>query len=145
MLLLECGTLVDPGEAIEAFRFRKATEALLANAAAANVYIDRLAPWALRKTDPERAASVLNTACEWIALLASWMDPFLPNKAAELWSMVGAPGRPSERPWPSLPQAGHWRLGLGGNALGTIEPPFRKIEDETVAEELAALEARARS
>ena len=144
-LLEACGAVQDPGEAIEAHRFRKASEALIANAAVANVFIDRLAPWALRKTDPERAASVLNTACEWIAWLASWMDPFLPQKAAELWAMVGAPGTPSERPWPGTPRAGSWRMGLGGRALGTITGPFPKLDDEVIAEEVERLRARGAS
>jgi methionyl-tRNA synthetase len=71
-LLEECGPIADPARSVLEFRFRRATEELLANGAAANVFIDRHAPWALRTKDPERTAAVLNTACNWIALLARW-------------------------------------------------------------------------
>jgi len=142
-LLERCGSVADPAEAIEAFRFRRGAEALIANATLANVFIDRMAPWALRKQDPERAGSVLNTAAEWIGLLASWMQPFMPSKAQEIWSMVGGEGEVAELAWPSPPRAGSWRIGLGGRALGAIRPPFAKLEDERIADEIRVLEARA--
>ena len=57
-----------------------ATETLhFENARVANVFVDRLAPWSLRKTDPERCASVLNTCCEYLAWVARWMAPFMPG------------------------------------------------------------------
>ena len=46
----------------------------------------------LRKTDPERAASVLNTACEWISLIARWMVPFMPAKGGAGSDLVGELG-----------------------------------------------------
>ena len=143
VLLAECGALADPGVSVRAYRFRRASEELVANAAVANVFIDRMAPWALRKSDPERAASVLNTACEYIAWLARWMAPFLPGRAQVLWSMVGREGAVAEAGWPGLPAAGSWRSGAAGTALGEITPPFAKLEDATIEAELRALEERA--
>ncbi len=142
-LLEESGPIADPGEAVAEFRFRRATEVLVANATAANVFVDRLAPWALRKSDPARAASVLCTAAEWIAWLASWMQPFMPGKAQELWRMLGGEGELAQQPWPGLPRPGSWRRGLGGRRLGEVRPPFAKLEDEAVAEEIRSIEARA--
>jgi methionyl-tRNA synthetase len=141
-LLEECGPIADPARSVLEFRFRRATEELLANGAAANVFIDRHAPWALRTKDPERTAAVLNTACNWIALLARWMGPFLPKKAQELWSMTGAAGDVHAAPWPGLPRAGNWRVLAPGTPFGTIAGPFRKVSDEEVQAELARLRGR---
>lgn len=138
-ILTECGPLTDPARSVLEFRFRRATEELVANGAAANVFIDRHAPWALRAKDPERAAAVLNTACNWVALLACWVAPFMPRKGQQLWSMVGGAGRVEDHPWPGLPVAGRWRPLAPGTAFGTIEGPFRKITDEEIEAELGSL------
>ena len=139
VLLGQCGPIADPGDSIAEFRFRRAAEALVANAVAANVFVDRLAPWALRKSDPRRAASVLCTAAEWIGWLASWMQPLMPGKAQELWRMLGCTGELADQPWPGLPRPGRWRRGLGGQRLGEIRVPFNKLEDETIASEIRRL------
>jgi len=141
VILEECGPIVDPGDHLLEPRFRLAAEALVANATVANVFIDRMAPWALRKTDPERAASVLNTACEWISWLARWMVPFMPQKAQVLWEMIGCPGEVGSQPWPGAPAAGTWR-SLGDQRLGKVHPPFTKLDDALVAEETRKLGAK---
>jgi len=143
VLLEECGALADPADHVLDFRFRKAVEAFVANAAVANAFVDRTAPWALRKEDPVRAASVLNTACEWIAWLARWMVPFMPDKARALWAMVGGEGPVEGGGWPGLPRSGAWRHGLAGTPLGEVTALFRKIDDEQVASEVERLERRA--
>ena len=73
-------------------------------------------PWALRKTDPGRAASSLNTLCEWLLWLARWMAPFMPGKAQELWEMLGQPGRVVDQHWPGSPEASTWRQLENGAA-----------------------------
>ena len=138
ILLEECGPISDPAAEVLEHRYRKATEALLANASVGNVFVDRMAPWALRKSDPALAASVLGTACEWIALIARWSTPFMPAKSELLWSMLGAAGRASDTPWPQHPRPGAWR-SLAAGELGEIVGPFQKISDEEVAAELEAL------
>ncbi|QDU84418.1 Methionine--tRNA ligase [Planctomycetes bacterium Pla163] len=141
ILLAECGDLPDPGASIRAFRFRRATEELLALASAGNVFLDRTAPWALRKTDLPRCASVLNTAGEWIAHLARCAAPFMPNKAQLLWSMVGREGAVADAAWPQVPApGGDWRGAREGSTLGEIVSPFAKIEDEAVAREKERLQ-----
>ena len=141
-ILEECGVIADPGASIREFRFRRAAEELVANAAVANVFVDRLAPWALRKTDPERAGAVLRTLVDWIALVARWMAPFMPGKAQALWEMVGQRGPVVDAGWPAPPVAGAWRGIEAGTPLGEVAGLFAKIDDATVAAEVAALEAR---
>ncbi len=144
VLLTECGPLADPGVSIREFRFRRATEEILALATAANVFLDRTAPWSLRTKDPARCASVINTAAEWIALLARWCAPLMPTKAQALWAMVGrsgvdGAGAVAASGWPGLPRAGAWRTAREGTTIGEITTPFTKIDDARVASEVAAL------
>ena len=142
VLLQECGSFADPAEHVREFRFRRAAEQLLANATVGNVFVDQTAPWGLRKTDPERCASVLNTCCEWLALIARWMAPFMPEKSQAIWEMLGQEGTVTSSGWPALPEAANWRTLRAGQKLGTVEGLFAKIDDATVEAELAALQAR---
>jgi methionyl-tRNA synthetase len=138
-LLEHCGAFGDPGEHVRAFRFRRAAEQLVENARVANVFVDRLAPWALQKTDPARAASVLSTCAEWIAYLARWMAPFMPEKAQAIWRMLGQSGEVARSGWPALPRAGAWRIGLAGAKLGDVQGLFPKLADDVIAAEIADL------
>ncbi len=128
VLLNDCGDLEDPAEHISAFRFRKAAEALVRNASAANVFVDRMAPWALRKEDPEKASASLATLCEYLAWIARWMAPFMPTKAQTLWQMLGCDGEVSAQPWPGLPEAGSWRSLPAGQPLGELGSLFPRVE-----------------
>jgi methionyl-tRNA synthetase len=145
LLLGECGPLGAPSEHVRAFRFRRAAEQLLDNARAANVFVDRTAPWGLRKSDPERCASVLNTCCEYLAWLARWMAPFLPGKAQVLWAMLGRSGAVADTGEPGVPQPGAWRSGADGTPLGEVAGLFAKIEDARIDEEIELLRARGRA
>jgi len=142
-ILGDCGPFADPAETIREFRFRRAAEQLVANASVANVFVDRTAPWALKKTDPVLAASTLNTACEWLSWLARWMAPMMPNKAQDLWRMLGQEGLVADQRWPGIPVAGAWRSLRGGTKLGEVSGLFPKIDDALIAAEVEALERRA--
>ncbi len=141
VLLQECGPVGDPGEALEAQRFRRASEVLLENARAANVFVDRVAPWKLRKTDPAAADAALRIACEWLALLARWMAPFMPGKAQALWTMLGLGDSARAAGWPAAPAPGGLRHLPAELQLGAVHGLFEKLDDERIAAELAALEA----
>ena len=146
VLFQECGSFGDPAEHVRAFRFRQAAEQLVANATVANVFVDRLAPWKLRKEDPELAASALSTLCDWLTLIARWMTPFMPGKAAALWSMLGHEGQVHEQSWPELPRPGAWRQLASpdpGQALGEVAALFQRLDDEAVAEEIERLREQA--
>ncbi len=62
---------------------------------AANAYIDHQAPWALRKTDAARMASVLGVLAEVIRCVATVLQPFMPGSMAAMLDQVGA--RPDAR------------------------------------------------
>lgn len=128
LILEECGPIEDPAEHVRAFRFRRAAEAVVANASVANVFVDRMAPWALRKEDPEKAASALNTLCEWLGWQARWMAPIMPTKAQQLWEMLGHTTAVSDQPWPGVPRAADWRELEAGAPLGTPEAMFPRLQ-----------------
>jgi len=142
LLLDECGEIGDPAAHITSFRFRKAAEQLLANAAVANVFIDRTAPWKLRKTDPVEAGSVLAACCQYLGWIAHWMTPLLPGKAQALWEMLGQAGEVAELPWPGTPTPESWQLIPAGQKLGEVAGLFDKLDDEQVDAEIEALKAR---
>ncbi|MCC6719524.1 MAG: methionine--tRNA ligase [Acetobacteraceae bacterium] len=56
---------------------------------AANAYIDRQAPWALRKTDPVRMAHVLRVLADVIRTVATLLQPFMPEKCGAMLDQLG--------------------------------------------------------
>jgi methionyl-tRNA synthetase len=66
----------------------KALEAIFAVVAEADRYIDAQAPWALRKTDPERMKAVLYTMAETVRRIALMTQPFMPDASAKLLDLV---------------------------------------------------------
>ena len=58
---------------------------------AANGYIDRQAPWALRKTDPARMAVVLRVLVDTMRPVATVLQPFMPTSMAKMLDQLGVP------------------------------------------------------
>jgi methionyl-tRNA synthetase len=58
---------------------------------ACNAYIDMQAPWALKKSDPERMETVLATIFICIAQLAVAVLPVIPGSATKLLDQMGIP------------------------------------------------------
>src|SRR5690606_21554904 len=66
--------------------------AALALVAEANAFVGDRAPWKLAK-DPERAAELdaaLASLVRALAVAATLLSPFMPNKMAELWERLGS-------------------------------------------------------
>ncbi|HEX8621848.1 MAG TPA: methionine--tRNA ligase [Allosphingosinicella sp.] len=94
---------------------------------ACNQYIDAQAPWALRKTDPERMTAVLATLCEAIVDLAVAIAPVIPAAAARLLDQMGVPE--AERRLAALADAGRYaRLAASGFVLEPPSPIFPRLE-----------------
>ena len=58
----------------------------------ANSYVDKQAPWALRKTDPDRMKTVLYVLVETIRHIAILMQPFTPAATAKMLDQLAVPG-----------------------------------------------------
>lgn len=68
-------------------------EAWMRGVFACNAYIDTQAPWALRKTDPERMHAVLGTLVDAIRRLAITILPVIPTSAAAVLDQLGVTER----------------------------------------------------
>ncbi len=58
---------------------------------AANAYIDRQAPWALRKTDTSRMGAVLRVLADALRGIATVLQPFMPASMAAMLDQLGVP------------------------------------------------------
>ncbi|MCB2102279.1 MAG: methionine--tRNA ligase [Rhodobacterales bacterium] len=72
------------GELLDRQAFHEALETLWVVIRQANAYVDRQAPWKLRKEDPDRMATVLYVLAETIRVLALLAQPFVPGAAGKL-------------------------------------------------------------
>jgi len=78
-------------EAIDEQDISGALEIICAKVRAANVYVDRQAPWTLKKTDPLRMNLVLIVLLEVIRKLAILMWPFTPHAMDKLLEQLAIP------------------------------------------------------
>ena len=78
-------------DAMAAQAVHKALEAIFVVVAQADRYIDAQAPWALRKTDPERMKAVLYTMAEIVRRIALLTQPVMPDASAKLLDLVAVP------------------------------------------------------
>lgn len=76
---------------IDAQTFHEALESVWGVVRAANVYVDRQAPWALRKTDPARMGTVLYVLAETLRCLGLILQPFMPDAMAKLLDQLAVP------------------------------------------------------
>ncbi|MCY7398745.1 MAG: methionine--tRNA ligase, partial [Sphingomonas bacterium] len=88
------------------FAFAAGIEAWMGAVFACNAYVDTMAPWALRKTDPARMAGVLGTVVAAVRQLATAIAPVVPGSAARLIELIdsGADGAPIAQPTPAFPR-----------------------------------------
>jgi len=91
----------------------------------ANRYVDNVAPWALKKTDPARMAEVLAVLAETIRQVAILVQPVMPGAAAKILDQLGVD--PAARDFTQL--AGQARLA-NGQVIAKPEPVFPRFVDE---------------
>jgi methionyl-tRNA synthetase len=93
-------------QAFERLAFSVGIEAWLRAVFACNAYIDAQAPWALKKSDPERMAAVLGTLVAALRTLTSAIAPIIPNSADKLMALIdaGKGGAPIPQPTPLFPR-----------------------------------------
>jgi len=146
------------GALIDQARFRAAIGEIMRASTLANQYVADQAPWALVKTDRERAATVLYVALRCVDSLKTLFAPFLPFTSQTVHELLGYDGwlaGPLEfRAFTEEDGATHevltgdYGTWVGawapselqpGQALQEPRPLFRKLPPETVEEELARL------
>jgi methionyl-tRNA synthetase len=109
--------------AFEALEFSVGIEAWLRAVFACNQYVDGQAPWALRKTDPDRMRVVLGTLVQCIRELAIAIRPIVPEGSTSVLDQIGVPFE--ERSYSDITRD-DWHANL--NALTAPTPSFRRLE-----------------
>ncbi|MBX9882058.1 MAG: methionine--tRNA ligase [Sphingomonas sp.] len=104
--------------AFQELALSQATEAWIQAVFACNAYIDERAPWALRKTDPQRMETVLATLYICIAQLAVSISPVIPASAAKLLDAMGI--APELRTIEAI--GGHWYSPLAESGFRLSQP-----------------------
>ena len=118
------------------FAFSQGIEAWLLAVFRCNQYVDRMAPWTLRKTDPERMKAVLATLFLCIRDLAIAIRPIVPQSADRLLEAMGIPADArdaaalDDRSWYARLAASEFRLSAPTPIFPRLELPQ---EEETVA------------
>ncbi|MCY3538283.1 MAG: methionine--tRNA ligase [bacterium] len=128
-LLAATGQTLDQVAAhIERVELRAGLRTAMAGAARINAYLNATEPWKLVKTDPAQAATVLKNALDAINHLKVAFSPYLPVTSERLHSMIGLPGRLSDRGWEGAEVP-------AGTQLGEIAPLYRKVDTSTLSNE----------
>ena len=113
------------GALIENYRFRDALAEVLNLARLGNKYLAETQPWHLIKTDAARTGTVLHVALQITAALAPLLEPFLPESAQKLATMLNL----ELGNWAS---AGRSDALVAGHQLRESVLLFGKIEDAVV-------------
>jgi methionyl-tRNA synthetase len=88
------------------FSFSTGLDAWMGAVFACNAYVDAMAPWALKKSDPQRMAAVLGTLVVAVRKLAIAVQPVIPASAEKLIALIdnGHGGVPIAQPTPIFPR-----------------------------------------
>jgi methionyl-tRNA synthetase len=108
--------------AVDRQSFHEALDTVWSTIRAGNGYIDRQAPWALRKTDPARMDTVLWVLAEAIRCLALLTQPFMPSSSSRLLDQLAIPD--SERSFAFFGSHHAVRPGTSLPSPGGVFPRF---------------------
>lgn len=126
-------------EAYSQFKLRRASQILMEAVQAGNVYFDFKKPWKDAKDPALRAVmeTTIALSLECIKTVALLAYPLIPTTAEKIWKQLGFQT--------SIETEGWEKITLlevsAGQALGTPEILFRKIEDTEIESEIAKLKA----
>ena len=119
------------GGLIQRHRYKEAQLEAMNVARLGNKYLTEQEPWKLQKTDPERTATIMHLTCQVVGNCAVLMEPFLPQTAAKLAAACGLADARWADARPDMVQP--------GTTLGELPILFAKIDDDTVAAQVAKL------
>ena len=123
--------IAEATDQFEAMEYRKAAQAVRRIWVLGNEYLTEAAPWTAMKTDPERAAVIVRTGLNLVALFAAVSQPILPFAAA---SIAGSVRLTTPLDWPSTDVEAELNRLPVGETITVPEVLFRKVEDAQVAE-----------
>jgi methionyl-tRNA synthetase len=118
-------------EAMERQALHRVLEAVASVSSDTNGYFADAQPWALKKTDPQRMATVLYVTAEVLRQVGILLQPFIPATADKLLAQLGVGGE--ERGFDRLGEAGRLKPGTPLGSLGPIFPRYEEAKN-TAAE-----------
>jgi methionyl-tRNA synthetase len=124
--------LADMTTAMEGLELRRSAQALRAIWVLGNEYLTEAAPWTAIKTDRNRAAVVVRTGLNLVALFARLSAPFIPATAEVIAESVG--DGEGLKVWPGPDAAAELGRLPVNRPVKAPEVLFKKIEDIQVAE-----------
>jgi len=138
----ECGPLTDEDKALLAQAdallastrddmgkqlIHRALASIIAVVSETDRYFASQEPWALKKTDPARMATVLYVTADVVRQIGILLQPFMPESAAKLLDLIAIPS--DKRDFAALGEAG--RL-VAGTPLEAPKPVFPRYVAPTV-------------
>lgn len=119
------------------FKMRKASQLIMELAHLGNVYFDAKKPWKDAKDLSMRGKMETTLACslECIKCLALVSYPIIPSTAQKIWAMLGFSLGINQHLWNEIID----NPLVAGTLLPKPEVLFKKIEDEQIEKEIAAL------
>ena len=129
------------GKSIERYRFREASQELMNLARLGNKYLADEEPWKVIKIDEERVKTIMYVALQIASGLAVVSEPFLPFTSQKLKAILNLSSRAQSRDltWQDITQKDV--LLPPNHQINKAELLFSKIEDNTIDDQLAKLEA----
>ena len=115
-------------EQMDGMRLHEALETVMSIVRRSNAWVDSRAPWSLAR-DPEAAAeldAVLGGLIRALARTATALQPFMPEKSAELWRRLGGAG---DGPPPLASLATSWPSELPEDGTGVLFPRIETTGD----------------
>lgn len=100
----------------------RALTAIIAVVSEADRYFAGEAPWALKKTDPQRMGTVLYVTAEVVRQIAVLLQPFMPASSSKLLDLVAAPA--DRRDFAALGEAGRLVSGTPLEAPAPVFPRY---------------------
>ncbi|NEX93381.1 methionine--tRNA ligase [Caulobacter sp. 17J65-9] len=123
--------LKEAADQFEAMEYRKAAQAVRRLWVLGNEYLTEAAPWTAIKTDRDRAAVVVRTGLNLVALFAAVSQPILPFASV---AIGGGVGLELPLPWPSADGKAELTKLAPGTPVKAPDVLFKKIDDAMVAE-----------
>lgn len=120
-------------QSLENYKFRDALVSAMEIARIGNKYLAETEPWKFIKTEPQKAATVLNYAVQLVAHAAVALEPFLPFTSQKLFKALGG----KELAWNTI---GNFDTISAGQALENPGLLFEKIEDEVIQQQIVKLQ-----
>jgi len=119
------GLLADLRRVMDGQSFNEGLELVWGVVRAANVYVDKQAPWKLKKENPARMNTVLYVLAETIRHLGILLQPFMPGSCARMLDQLAV--SPGHRDFTYL---GPGHALVPGTALPAPQGIFPRFRDD---------------